>query len=196
MRQREKDVFIHTNALVETNCIGRSTRIWAYVHVLHGAVIGSDCNICDFVFIENDVVLGNNVTVKSGVQLWDGLRIEDDVFIGPNVTFVNDIYPRSKQYLEKFPKTTLKRGASIGANSVILAGLEIGKHAMIGAGAVVTKPVGDYHLVLGNPAIHKGFVCQCGAPVDCSNDLTWEYSCRCGLQYIISDSMMTLTSDE
>jgi len=142
----------HPQSLCESNAIGENTRIWAFSHVLPKAVIGSDCNICDHVFIENDVVVGNNVTIKSGVQLWDGLRIEDDVFIGPNATFTNDRFPRSKQYPEAFPNTFIKKGASIGANATILPGITIGEGAMVGAGAVVTQSVPAGTLVVGNPA--------------------------------------------
>ena len=129
-----------------------STRVWQYCVVLPKAVIGEDCNICSHCFIENDVCIGDRVTVKCGVQLWDGVRIEDDVFVGPNVTFTNDRYPRSKQYPEAFGKTLVRRGASIGAGSVILCGIEIGEGAMIGAGSVVTKDVPAGELWVGNPA--------------------------------------------
>ncbi len=144
--------FAHQNSIVESGAIGRDTRIWAFAHILPGAVIGDDCNICDHVFIENDVQLGNRVTIKSGVQLWDGIRIEDDVFVGPNVAFTNDPFPRSKQYPEKYSLTVVKQGASIGANATILPGLTIGQNAMIGAGAVVTKDVPPNSIVVGNPA--------------------------------------------
>ena len=116
------------------------------------ACIGKNCNICANVLIENDVIIGNNVTVKSGVQLWDGVRLEDNVFIGPNVTFTNDVCPRSKEYPEKFERTVIKRGASIGANSTVLPGITIGEYAMIGAGSVVTKDVPAFTLWYGNPA--------------------------------------------
>ena len=129
-----------------------SSRVWQYCVVLPGAVIGEECNICSHCFIENDVRIGNRVTIKSGVQLWDGARIEDDVFIGPNVSFTNDRYPRSKQYPERFEQTLVRRGASIGAGAVILCGIEIGEGAMIGAGSVVTKSVPAGELWVGNPA--------------------------------------------
>lgn len=145
------DYFVHSHALNESKTIGKNTRIWAFSHVLPKAVIGSDCNICDHVFIENDVIIGDRVTIKCGVQLWDGLRIEDDVFIGPNVTFTNDLYPRSKKTF-KLLRTIVKKGATIGANATILPGITIGTGSMIGAGAVVTKDVPDHVLVLGNPA--------------------------------------------
>jgi UDP-2-acetamido-3-amino-2,3-dideoxy-glucuronate N-acetyltransferase len=145
-------VYKHPHSLCESNYIGEDTRIWAFSHILPQAKIGSNCNICDHVFIENDVIVGNNVTIKSGVQLWDGLRVEDDVFIGPNATFTNDPFPRSKQYPEKFHETTLKKGASIGANATILPGVTIGENAMVAAGAVVTQSVPAGTLVVGNPA--------------------------------------------
>lgn len=146
------EVFCHPQALLESTKVGAGTRVWAFAHVLPGAEIGNDCNICDHVFIENDVVLGDRVTVKSGVQLWDGIHAEDDVFIGPNATFCNDPFPRSKGYPEKYSETRLRKGASIGANATILAGVTIGRHAMVGAGAVVTADVPAHAVVVGNPA--------------------------------------------
>lgn len=150
--------FIHPNAICESLNIGEKTRIWAFVHILPGAKIGEDCNICDFVFIENEVVIGDRVTIKSGVQIWDHIEIENDVFIGPNVTFTNDRYPRSKRYENLGEKTTIKCGASIGANSTILPGITLGKHSMIGAGSVVTRDIPDYALAFGNPARIAGDV--------------------------------------
>ena len=152
------DVFIHPNAICESACVGPGTRIWANAHVLPGARIGADCNICDGVFIENDVRVGDRVTVKCGVQLWDGLVVEEDVFIGPNATFTNDRFPRSKQYPTQFARTTVRRGASIGANATILPNIEVGQNAMIGAGAVVTKSVPANAIVAGNPARIIGYV--------------------------------------
>ena len=150
--------FKHPQALVESSDIGDGTRIWAFAHVLPGAVIGRDCNICDHVFIENDVRLGDRVTVKCGVQLWDGIRIEDDVFIGPNATFTNDPFPRSRQHLDKYPETIVRKGASIGANATILPGVCIGQHALVGAGAVVVRSVPPYSVVVGNPAQIQRYV--------------------------------------
>ncbi|NJR15836.1 MAG: N-acetyltransferase [Calothrix sp. CSU_2_0] len=144
--------FIHRLACVETKNIGRGTRIWAFAHILPNAIIGEDVNICDHTFIENDVVIGNRVTIKCGVYLWDGIRLEDDVFVGPNVAFTNDKLPRSRKYLDKFPEIIVREGASIGASAVILPGIAIGKNAMIGAGAVVTHNVPDNAVVVGNPA--------------------------------------------
>ncbi|WP_288084701.1 acyltransferase [Xylanibacter rodentium] len=143
---------IHPLSDVKSANIGEGTNIWQFCVVFPKARIGRNCNICANVLIENDVVIGDNVTVKSGVQLWDGLEIEDNVFIGPNVTFTNDLFPRSKVYPEKFERTVIKRGASIGANSTIIAGHTIGKNAMIGAGSIVTKDIPDNELWFGTPA--------------------------------------------
>lgn len=142
----------HSTADILSSQIGDGTRVWQYVVILAGARIGRDCNICSHCLIENDVLIGDRVTVKSGVQLWDGIQIEDDVFIGPNVTFANDPFPRSKVYPAKWKQTLVKRGASIGANATILPGVTIGEHAMVGAGAVVTRDVADRAVVIGNPA--------------------------------------------
>jgi len=146
------DYFVHEQAICESNQIGEDTRIWAFAHILPNAVIGRSCNICDGVFIENDVKIGHRVTIKCGVQLWDGTQIMDDVFIGPNATFTNDKFPRSKQYPEEFLDTVVEQGASIGANATILPGVKIGMGAMVGAGAVVTKSVPPKAVVIGNPA--------------------------------------------
>ena len=146
------DVKIHPLTDIQSANIGSGTTIWQFCVILPGAAIGENCNICSHCLIENDVIIGNNVTVKSGVQLWDGLVIEDDVFIGPNVTFTNDKRPRSKQYPKDFPKTIIKKGASIGANSTILPGLIIGENSLVGAGSVVTKNVCSSAVVFGNPA--------------------------------------------
>lgn len=152
------DYFVHERALCESPHIGKNTRVWAFAHVLPEARIGQDCNICDNVFIENDVSVGDRVTIKCGVQLWDGVTLEDDVFIGPNATFTNDIFPRSKKFPEKFDRTVIRRGASIGANATILPGITIEQGAMIGAGAVVTRSVPPNAIVVGNPAKIVGYV--------------------------------------
>jgi UDP-2-acetamido-3-amino-2,3-dideoxy-glucuronate N-acetyltransferase len=147
---------IHPLADVQNETIGEGTTIWQFAVVLAGAKIGKSCNVNALVLIENDVVLGDRVTVKSGVQLWDGLTVEDDVFIGPNVTFANDKHPRSKQYPAEFQRTLLKRGCSVGANATILGGVTIGEKAMIGAGSVVTKDVPAGETWYGNPAYSDG----------------------------------------
>lgn len=151
-------VFVHPLGCNESRRVGAGTRIWAFAHVLPGARIGRNCNICDHVFIEGGVVLGDNVTVKCGVQLWDGLRIGDGVFIGPNATFTNDPFPRSRRRLARYPETRLESGCSIGANATILPGLVVGRQAMVGAGAVVTQSVPPFAIVTGNPARITGYV--------------------------------------
>jgi acetyltransferase-like isoleucine patch superfamily enzyme/dTDP-4-dehydrorhamnose 3,5-epimerase-like enzyme len=159
----------HPDSRVESTSIGAGTRIWSFAHVLPGAVIGSDCNICDHTFIENDVVIGDRVTVKCGVQLWDGVTLEDDVFVGPNATFTNDPFPRSCQRPDVFTRTLVRKGASIGANSTILPGIVIGAGAMVGAGAVVTGSVPPNAIVVGNPARISGYVSE-GRPLTASNE--------------------------
>lgn len=150
--------FAHPDSRVESSNVGAGTRIWAFAHVLAGAQIGSDCNICDHTFIEGGAAVGDRVTVKCGVQLWDGVTLEDDVFVGPNATFTNDLFPRSRQRPAEYVRTMVERGASIGANATILCGVRIGAGAMVGAGAVVTRDVPPMAIVVGNPAVIKGYV--------------------------------------
>ena len=149
LKDGERQKMIHILSDVQSKHIGIGTNIWQFCVVLKGAVIGADCNICASCFIENDVIVGDRVTVKCGVQLWDGLRIEDDVFIGPNATFCNDKYPKSRDKEFRAVGTTVRRGASIGANATILPGIVIGEGAMIGAGAIVTKNVPPGETVKG-----------------------------------------------
>jgi UDP-2-acetamido-3-amino-2,3-dideoxy-glucuronate N-acetyltransferase len=151
--------FAHPEGRVESSDIGPGTRVWAFAHVLQGARIGADCNICDHTFVEGGAVLGDRVTVKCGVQLWDGVTLEDDVFVGPNATFANDPFPRSRRPAE-VARTLVRRGASIGANATLLPGVTIGAEAMVGAGAVVTRDVPPRAIVVGNPAVVSGFVNQ------------------------------------
>ncbi|TIO54554.1 MAG: isomerase [Mesorhizobium sp.] len=160
----DKPFFVHDRGICESMRVGDGTRIWAFAHVLPGAVIGANCNICDHVFIENDVTVGDDVTIKSGVQLWDGVRLGNRVFVGPNVAFTNDRFPRSKHYPETFLQTIVEEGASIGANATILPGIIVGRQAMIGAGAVVTKNVPANAVVVGNPAVIVGY--QTGPQVE------------------------------
>ena len=167
--------FIHDKAICETADIGDHTRVWAFAHILPGAKIGEHCNICDGVFIEEDVVIGDRVTVKCGVQLWNGLRIGSDVFIGPNATFTNDPFPRSKKYPETFLPTIVEDTASIGANATILPGLRIGYGAMIGAGAVVLSDVPPKAIVVGNPARTIGYVDAVKCP---ANELPADFAVK------------------
>ena len=146
------DKFIHPLSDVKSTKIGDGSYIWQFTVVLANAEIGDNCNINCHCFIENDVIIGDNVTVKSGVYLWDGLRISNNVFIGPNATFINDKNPRSKKYPDKFMETVIENGASIGAGSIIMGGIKIGVNSMIGAGSLVTKNVPANQLWYGNPA--------------------------------------------
>lgn len=144
--------FIHQLSDVQSPHIGEGTRVWQYSVILKGAHIGKECNICAHTLIEGDVVIGDRVTIKSGVYIWDGITLEDDVFVGPCAVFTNDKLPRSKIYPEQFSNILIKHNASIGANATLLPGITIGKYAMVGAGAVVTKDVPDFAVVVGNPA--------------------------------------------
>jgi UDP-2-acetamido-3-amino-2,3-dideoxy-glucuronate N-acetyltransferase len=184
--KQERKIFVHQLTDVQSRTIGDGTKIWQFCVVLEGAKIGKDCNICAHVLIENEVVIGDRVTVKSGVQLWDGVKVEDDVFIGPNATFTNDLFPRSKQYPECFEKTLIEKGASIGANATILAGLKIGKYALVGAGAVVTRDVPAHAKVIGNPAKITGWVCRCSKALDFDDDMA---SC-CGVVYQVVEGIV------
>lgn len=173
---------IHPLSDVQSKDIGANTKIWQFCVVLDSAKIGANCNICMNVFIENDVQIGNDVTIKSGVQLWNGLTVEDNVFIGPNVTFTNDLVPRSRHFPSSFLKTLLKKGVSIGANSVIVAGHTIGEYAFIGAGSVVTKDIPPYTVWYGNPAKQKGFITKSGILL---NDLL----CDCdGIKHTLDEN--------
>lgn len=150
--KNQANFFIHNLAVCDSLSVGSNTKVWAFSHILPGAAIGTDCNICENVFIENLVTIGNRVTIKNGVQIWDGISIEDDVFIGPNVTFCNDKYPISGNQKFELLYTVIKEGVSIGANATILPGLVLGKYCVVGAGSVVTKDIPPYSIVVGNPA--------------------------------------------
>lgn len=177
--------FQHELALVESDAIGEGTRVWAWAHVMEGARVGADCNIGEHCFVESGAVLGDRVTVKNGVSVWDGVVCEDDVFLGPNAVLTNDLRPRSKVYHEEIPRTLLRRGASVGANATLLCGLTVGRHAMIGAGAVVTRDVPDHALVVGNPARRVGWVCSCAETLDFAGE---KATCSCGLRYRRTDA--------
>ncbi len=175
-------ISIHPTALVASKKIGDGTRIWAFVNILEGAAIGRDCNICDRCFIENDVVVGDRVTVKCGVSLYDGLRLEEDVFVGPDVSFSNDPRPRSGIHPGSYPKTLIRIGASLGAAAVILPGVTVGRHALVGAGSLVTRDVPDFALVYGSPAKKHGFACRCGQTLRFENGSA---TCACGRRYAL-----------
>jgi len=178
---RVSDFYAHELALVDTDAIGARTRVWAWAHILDGATIGSDCNICEHCFVESGVALGDRVTVKNGVSLWTGVVAEDDVFIGPNAVFTNDMRPRSKAYQDEPLRTVIKRGASIGANATLVAGITVGEYALIGAGSVVTRDVPSHALVYGNPARVQGMVCRCSR--DLSLGESQIVNCPCGLRF-------------
>ena len=172
---------IHPQALVDPGAvIGAGTRVWAFAHVCGGAVIGAECNLCDHTFFEQGVRLGDRVTIKCGVYLWDGVVLEDDVFVGPCVSFTNDLRPRSKKYPDKFSATRLRHGCSVGANSTLLP-VTIGRWAMVAAGSVVTRDVPDFALVRGNPARLAGWVCRCGEKLNF--DEQQKAACPCGRLY-------------
>jgi acetyltransferase-like isoleucine patch superfamily enzyme len=188
------DIYIHPTAVVDTAVIGDGTRIWAFTHVLSGVSIGAYCNIGDHCFIETGAVIGNYVTIKNGNQLWEGITLADGVFIGPNVSFTNDRRPRSPRlpqvaarYVGKewLSPTLVKKGASVGAGAIVLAGNTIGESAMVGAGAIVTRDVPAYALVIGSPARIAGWVCECGFGLEFSAGTA---VCReCGVQFIQKD---------
>jgi acetyltransferase-like isoleucine patch superfamily enzyme len=176
---RSKDVFVHERALCESDEVGARTRIWAFAHVMAGAHIGADCNVGDHAFIENGAWIGDRVTIKNAVLVWDGVRIEDDAFIGPNAVFTNYVNPRSafKPTPDMFVRTHVKRGASIGANATVVAGVTIGEHGFVGAGAVVIRDVPPHAMVVGNPARRIGWMCVCGGKLDV------RLRCACGRAY-------------
>ncbi len=176
-----KKYFIHPKAIVDTKQVGEKSTIWAFTHILAGAKIGKNVNINDHCFIENDVVVGDDVTITCGVYLWDSITIEDNVQIGPSATFVNDKLPRAKNKEFKIEKTLLKKGCSIGANATILGGLTIGTYALVGAGSVVTNDVSDFALVYGNPAKIKGYVCICAKKLELNGK---KITCACGRRFV------------
>ena len=198
---RMTHVFIHSSAIVEATQIGEGTRIWAYTHVMRDVPIGADCNIGEHCFIESGATIGNQVTIKNGNMVWEGVDLEDGVFVGPMVVFTNDLHPRSPRlpqvqhrYADRgwLKQTVIKRGASLGAGSIILAGVTIGEFCMVGAGAIVNKSVPPHALVVGSPARVRGWVCECGQRLMFSTETA---TCgTCGLEFIKTDSTVALRS--
>lgn len=159
-----KDYFVHESSYVDEPCeMGKGTRIWHFSHIMTGCSIGENCNIGQNVVISPNVILGNNVKIQNNVSVYTGVECEDDVFLGPSMVFTNVINPRSGvNRRDAYMKTIVKKGASIGANATIVCGNTIGQYAFIGAGAVVTKEIPDYALVVGNPAKHVGWISEFG----------------------------------
>ena len=194
-KEEPRQHFVHAHALVDAGTtIGNGTRIWAFAHIVTGAVIGDDCNVCDHTFVEGGVRIGDRVTLKCGVYLWNGITVENDVFIGPAAVFTNDSRPRSKRYFPDL-KTVLKEGCSIGANSTVLPNLTIGRWAMVGAGSVVTRSVPDHALVAGNPARWRAWICRCGEKL--TDPLSGMLKCECGKSYeqISSDEVRAVVTN-
>lgn len=160
----DKGFFAHQTAVLDEGCkIGKGTKIWHFSHVMPGAVIGKNCNLGQNVFIADDVLLGDNVKVQNNVSVYTGVTCEDDVFLGPSMVFTNVLNPRSAlPRRDAYQQTTVRKGATIGANATIVCGVQIGKFAFVGAGAVVTKDIPDYGLVLGNPATQTGWMSEAG----------------------------------
>lgn len=155
---------IHPTAVIDPGCqIGDGTRIWHFSHLMPRCVLGKNCNLGQNVFVAEGVVLGDNVKVQNNVSIYAGVVCEDDVFLGPSMVFTNVLNPRSFiSRKSEFKKTLVRKGATIGANATVVCGNDIGRYALVGAGAVVTKPVPDYALVVGNPAVQIGWVSECG----------------------------------
>jgi UDP-2-acetamido-3-amino-2,3-dideoxy-glucuronate N-acetyltransferase len=178
----------HPTALVESDQIGEGTNVWAYAHVMKGAVVGRNCNIGDHAFVESGAIVGDEVTIKNGVAVWQYVTVENRVFLGPNCSLTNDNRPRSKRPWTPVA-TTIREGATIGANATIVCGCHVGRHAFVGAGAVVTRPVPDYAVVHGNPARVRGFVCECCQPLATRGR---QLVCTaCGLRYVKTKNGVT-----
>lgn len=173
--------YFHPKSLVEDKkSVGRGTRVWAFAHVMKGAVVGDGCNVGDHAFVENGARVGNRVTLKNGVALWQGVTLEDDVFVGPSAAFTNDLFPVSRKAAKLLP-THVKRGACIGANATIVCGITVGEYAFIGAGSTVTREVPDHALFFGNPARLRGFLCRCRLKLKFRHSAA--VCSSCGLRY-------------
>ena len=199
-----KNVYIHPTSIVETDNVGENTHIWGFTHVMRGARIGANCNVGEHCFLESGVTVGANVTIKNGNELWDGVTLEDGVFVGPRVFFTNDLYPRSPRLAQAAKRyrtrdwrlpTLVRYGASLGAGAIILPGLTIGEFCMIAAGAVVTRSVPAYALLVGSPARVVGWVCQCGKRLDLAGSIA---TCPdCSLQFVKeADILRPLTQEQ
>jgi acetyltransferase-like isoleucine patch superfamily enzyme len=182
----EKKYFVHERAVVETDQIGEGTRIWGNAHVMKNVRIGKNCNIGEGCFVESGVVIGDRVVVKNNIAIWEGVTVEDDAFLGPNVVFTNDMEPRAG-HPKELAHTLIKRGASLGANSTIVANTTIGEFATVGAGSVVTRDVPPHRLVFGNPARIKGWMCVCGRKLNTDEAVI---KCSCGRKYSLDNQQL------
>jgi len=183
------DVFIHESSYVDEPCsIGPGTKIWHFSHVMKNSRIGAGCNIGQNVVISPDVVIGNNVKLQNNVSVYTGCILEDDVFCGPSMVFTNVINPRSHvARKDEYRTTTVRRGASLGANSTVVCGTTIGRYAFVGAGSVVTRDVPDYGLVYGNPARLRGWMCACGVAIEFGGGEDAAVCAACGAEYLKQD---------
>jgi UDP-2-acetamido-3-amino-2,3-dideoxy-glucuronate N-acetyltransferase len=180
--------FVHESSYIDEGCtIGAGTKIWHFCHVMAGAVIGQHCNIGQNVVVSPGVVIGNNVKIQNNVSLYTGVTLEDDVFCGPSMVFTNVINPRSHvSRKDQYQRTLVKRGATLGANCTILCGHTIGEYAFVAAGAVVTRDVPAYALLVGVPARVTGWVCRCGEPLRGVTNTGAHATCRaCGTRYVL-----------
>jgi UDP-2-acetamido-3-amino-2,3-dideoxy-glucuronate N-acetyltransferase len=186
----DASVFVHEKALCESTTVGPRTRVWAFAHVMPGAIVGADCNIGDHAFIETGARIGDRVILKNNALVWDKVTLEDDVFVGPNAVFTNDFIPRVafKNPPEKFLPTLVRRGASIGANATIVCGVTIGEQAFVAAGAVVVRDVPAHAMVAGNPARRIGWMCACGTKLPAT------LACACGRAYRVADERAGLVT--
>jgi UDP-2-acetamido-3-amino-2,3-dideoxy-glucuronate N-acetyltransferase len=180
------DYFVHDTACIDEGAeIGAGTRIWHFTHIMSGARLGRGCNVGQNVFVQTGVVIGDNVKLQNNVFLPAGVMVEDHVFFGPSAVCTNVINPRSEiPRRDQFRSTIVRRGATIGANATIVCGTTIGRYAFVGAGSVVTRDVGDYTLVYGNPAKPRGWVCQCGVKLSFTTRSAPRATCvECGAAY-------------
>jgi len=194
VRTSPSDYYIHESSYVDDGCaIGEGTKIWHFCHVMTGATIGRRCNIGQNVVISPDVIIGNNVKIQNNVSVYSGVVLEDDVFCGPSMVFTNVVNPRSHvSRKDEYRQTVVRRGATLGANSTVVCGHSVGRYAFVGAGAVVTRDIADYALVVGNPARIVGWVCECGVKLATGPQPPAAARCAaCDGEYVSSDGSLS-----